>query len=232
MKVVRIITSILAALAGLGLFGYTIFLIIQVKSNLLFVVFPFVVIAATALSAGLVSTAKNPKFGNLLLTTFIVLLVAEAFNILMCLINMGVIPIKFLPSIDYIFINKGPAATGYILGFCIPGIVVSAAAKKGKIVPTAIACSLLVIVEGLIVSLNTWFTMHYGPTYIILFAVSIIAYVNALFLKKRDQRVQEIIKEAKKEEPVSQNSVPTTVEAQKSKVRVWVENGFTYSNRP
>ena len=51
MKVVRIITSILAALAGLGLFGYTIFLIIQVKSNLLFVVFPFVVIAATALSA-------------------------------------------------------------------------------------------------------------------------------------------------------------------------------------
>ena len=233
MKAVRILLSLAAVFAGLGLFGYTIFLIIETKSSYLFICFPFLIIGITSLAIGFGSIAKNPKFGNLLLTSFIALLVAEIFNMLLCLIDVGIIPIHFLPSIDYHYINKGPSTTSYILGLCVVGIVVSSIAKKGKFVPSIIAAVVLMITEGLIVGLNTWFVMRFGPTYIILFAITIITYINIFIFKKGAQRAQEIIKEVtKKEAPDSQNLVSTTTEAPKSKVRVWVENGFTYSNRP
>ena len=232
MKAIRIISSIFSFLCGLAFFAYIVYLFTAVKSVLIYVCFPFAILGVASFSAGLISLTKKPRIGSLLLPVFIFLLIAEIFNLLLCFVGAIGFLASFLPDISWNYINLGAASTGFIMSFCILGIIFSGIAKKGKLIPSIVAMVFFFIVEGLIIGLNPWFNMEGGFMYYAAAILSMVPFINIVFFKNTKEHVQKIIEKAKVQLTNTQNQTSNVVEAPKNKVRVWTENGFTYTNRP
>ena len=233
MKVVRIIASVLLALAGAALFIVTVFSMIRLHSNLIYISAPFLIIGMVGFIVSGTAQSRRAKVGMFLIAPFILLILAEVFNGFVYFVTMGIIPVPNFPAIDPYSINSGITVTYYIVTVCIAGLVFSIISKRGNRVINLIAVLCFVLAELLIVIFNRWFVST-------LFLIAWITYAVALIVivatKGQYIHVQKMSKEtkpeAKKDTPVVQNQAAKTEGSPKTKRRVWEENGFVYTNLP